>query len=95
MLGQIRSALRITHHKLDDDLQLNIGACKLDLQRVGVDTSSQYDTEKGAIIQKAIELYVKWQYDYCGKGEQFRKNYESMRDALSLSSDFNGGEKHV
>lgn len=95
MLEQIRSALRITHHKLDKDLWLNIDACKLDLQRVGVDISSRYDDGKSAMIQKAIELYVKWQYDYCGKGEQYRKNYETLRDALSLCSDFNGGGKNV
>lgn len=90
MLEGLKTAMRIVHNRLDDDLQLNIDACKLDLQRVGVNTDSLDDLQK-----KAIELYTKWQYDYNGKGEQYRKNYESLRDALSMSSDYNGGDKNV
>jgi len=44
-----------------------------------------------AILKKAIENYVKWQYDFNGKGEDFRKNYERLRDALSLNEDYTEG----
>ena len=90
MLTELKAAMRIVHDKLDSDLQLNIDACKLDLQRVGINTDSLND-----LLKKAIELYAKWQYDYNGKGEQYRKNYESLRDALSMSGDYNGGDKNV
>lgn len=61
----------------------NISACKIDMERAGV-----VNTPDKAIklYDKAIELYCKWQFDFRGKGEEYRKNYEATRDAMSLSS---------
>lgn len=83
VLDKIKTALRISHDKLDEDIINNIGACLLDLKRVGVNVS-----EPDALIDKACELYCKYQYDYQNKGEQFRQSYESLRDALSLCDDY-------
>ena len=82
-LDKIKTALRISHDKLDEDIINNIDACLLDLKRVGVNVS-----EPDALIDKACELYCKYQYDYQNKGEQFRQSYESLRDALSLCDDY-------
>lgn len=83
VLDKIKTALRISHDKLDEDIINNINACLLDLKRVGVNVS-----EPDALIDKACELYCKYQYDYQNKGEQFRQSYESLRDALSLCDDY-------
>lgn len=90
MLDIIKTSLRITHDKLDNDIQLNINACLLDMERVGVNV--KYDND---LVVKACELYVKWQYNYADKGEQYKANYEKMRDGLSLSEDYKAGDIHV
>lgn len=99
MLEQLKTSLRISHNKLDDDLKANILACIEDLKKVGV-TAIEYDGNKDDFIGnelqlKAIELFIKWQYDFNGKGEQFRKNYESLRDSMALSNLYNGGDTDV
>lgn len=86
----IRLSMRISHDKLDGDIQRNIDTCLLDLKRVGVDTAKESE-----LLDKACELYCKWQCDYMGKGEQHEKNYNALRDALSLSREYrerNDGE---
>lgn len=83
MLNDIKLSMRITHNMLDSDIQRNIDACLLDLERVGIDTTNTPDM----LESKAVELYCKWQYDYQGKGEQFHTNYEALRDALSLNKE--------
>lgn len=83
MLEKIKTSLRITHTRLDTDIQSNIDACLEDMRRCGIDTS-----EQTALIQKACELYVKAMYDFGDKGKQFQRNYETLRDSMSLSADY-------
>lgn len=83
MLEQIKKAMRISHNALDSDIQSNISSALADLARVGVNV--EVDDE---LISKAVELYCKWQYEYLGKAEQYQKNYELLRDSLSLSGDY-------
>ena len=89
MLDAIKLSMRITHTKLDSDIQRNIDSCLLDLGRVGVDTS------ESELVTKACELYCKWQYDYHQKGEQYEKNYNNLRDAMSMSGDYKEGDADV
>lgn len=85
MLAKLKTALRIGHSALDEDILNNVDACLLDMKRVGVDTS---DYEHDALLQKCIELYCKSVYNFAGKGEAFQKAYESTRDAISLCGDY-------
>ena len=89
MIDELKKALRLSHDKLDTDIKSNVDACILDLQRVGVKIPSA-DSDLNRLEMKAVELYIKWQYDYGGKGDQYRKNYETLRDSLSLSNGYNG-----
>lgn len=93
MLESIKKSIRRFHNKLDDDIQGNIEACMLDLQRVGVSKAAAISTSKDALIKKAAELYCKWQYDFDGKGEKYEKAYNNLRDALSLCDDYIEGVK--
>lgn len=72
MLESLKNSLRISHNKLDSDIMSNVDACMEDLKRVGVFVPFDAD-DCSAILKKAIENYVKWQYDFNGKGEDFRK----------------------
>lgn len=91
MLNGTKLSLRIYHNELNDDIQSNIDACMLDLQRVGVSKTAAINTSEDALIKKAAELYCKWQYDFGGKGDQFKLAYENLRDALSLCDKYIAG----
>ncbi len=80
---QIRKKMRITHTHSDGDIADNIEAARLDMSRVGIDMQRD-----NTLFDKAIELYCKAQFDYLGKGDQFMKNYEDMRDAMSLTGEY-------
>ena len=82
----IRRSMRISPDRLDGEIADNIETCLTDLKRVGINVCE--NKEPDALINKACELYCKADFDYAGKGEQFRKSYESLRDALSLSGDY-------
>lgn len=93
MLEKIKLSMRIIHSMLDTDITSNIAACMLDLKRVGISDAVAVEKSKDPLINKAAELYCKWQYDFAGKGEQYQKAYEKLRDALSLCEDYIEGEK--
>lgn len=80
---KIRRSMRITHTLLDEEIQNNINTALRDMRRVGVDI-----TKEDALVDKACELYVKSQFDFQGKGDQYRKNYEMLRDAMSMSGEY-------
>jgi len=84
MLAAVKENLRITSTVLDTDLQDDIDAALMDLQRVGIDTSDQSQP----LIIKAVKLYCRWQQDYMGKGEQYCKAYTGLMQALSLAGDY-------
>ena len=84
MLQKMKKSMRISHNDLDSDIERNIETCKLDLNVAGV-----WFKNVDSLIEKAIELYLKWQYDYGGKGEQFEKAYRNLKDALGLCGDYN------
>ena len=75
--------LRISHDALNKEIEGNIAACLLDVARTGVDKSK--DTQ---LLDKACELYCKWQFDFEGKGDRYQKNYEQLRDSMSLAGDY-------
>lgn len=85
---EIKMSLRISHNALDDEIDTLIAACFDELERVGV---SVPDTEAAPPLYKiACELYTKQHMDFLGKGEQFRKGFESLRDAMALSGAYRG-----
>ena len=99
MVKKIRTTLRISHAKLDDDIKSNIETALLDMKRLGIETFTR-DKEgeivlkdsqkelKDALVEKAVELYCKASFDFQGKGEQYQKSYEALRDSLSLSGEY-------
>lgn len=88
MLEKIKIALRIHHTELNNDITANINACMLDMRRVGISAAVAVETSEDGLIQKAAELYCKWQYDFNNKGDKFEQAYNNLRDALSLCEDY-------
>ena len=88
LLEQVRNSIRIKNGNLDEIIQSDVEAGALDMRRVGIQVLTESDElRKDALLYKALELYVKAEEDFQGKGEQYRKNYESLRDALSLDGE--------
>lgn len=88
MLEAIKTALRISHSSLDSDIEANIAAGLLELVRAGVSKEKAVEASEDPLIYKAVELYVKWQYDFQSKGDKFQAAFEKLRDALSLCDDY-------
>ena len=86
MIEQIKLSMRISHDKLDNDIDANINACLRDLTRVGVATAGK---ENDPLIVKSVELYCKWQYNYDGSSDRYERAYTALRDSLSLCGDYN------
>ena len=84
LLDDVKANLRISGNALDVDIQDDIDAALMDLQRVGIDISDQSQP----LIVKAVKLYCRWQQDYMGKGEQYYKAYTGLMQALSLAGDY-------
>ena len=83
-LARLKTALRISHDKLNEEIQYNVDACKKDMMRVGITVINEEDSA----IQKVFELYLKWQYDFMGEGERYEKAYKGMRNGLSLCGEY-------
>ena len=96
LVNDIKTSLRITHNKLDDEIEQHIQACLADMKRVGVAVPCPpffEFSDNNPLIFAAIQLYCKAQYNFLGKGEEFKKGYESLRDVLSMSSGYKADEK--
>ena len=82
LLEKIKNSLRIKHNAIDEDIQEQIEACKLDLNRVGI-------KKINALIIQITKLYVKWHLNYEGEADRYMKAYELMRNGMSLDGDYN------
>lgn len=90
LLEEIKLSLGgINHSKLDDEITQTIRAACLDMQRVGIlDAEDLVKTDP--LARQCVKLYCRGNYNYQGQGERWAAAYESARDSLSLSVDYNG-----
>lgn len=78
-LEKIKLSLRISHSKLDPDLQDEIAACLADLTASGV----TYAKEEAPLVLNAIKLWCKAMYtDDPVKGAEYRRRYELLKGGL-------------
>lgn len=83
----IRTALRISGNNdgITAEIEASAAACKRELEEVGIINTSDSD----ALIVRAYILYAKADFDYAGKGEQFRASFVSLKGALAMAEDYN------
>lgn len=86
---KMRAALRISNTGEAITAEINdvIEACKADLAAVGVETIDETD----ALIIRAITLFCRAEFNFNGKGDQYRESYDLQKMSLSLDMDYNGG----
>ena len=86
-------ALRLSGDAFEPEIKDNINSALLELSRVGVDVSGiTYDSEDAdELVVKACELYCKWHFDFIGKAERYEKNFNELRNALSVTTRYTEG----
>lgn len=91
LLEKIKTNLRISHSKLDEDLGDTINACLKDLRTCGVKVS---DTpadgqETDPLILNAIKLYCRAEFtDDTAKAAAYKERYDSLKSCLMMASGY-------
>lgn len=84
-LNKIKLALRISHDKLDEDIQADIDACLVDLEVCGVVHAPASDP----LIYNAIKLWCRSLYtDDPNKGGEYLRRYESLKACLMMAEGY-------
>lgn len=81
----LKRSLRITHDRLDDDIESDVAACMADLRLVGV----IYADEKDPLIFNAIKLWCKANYtDDTAKAAEYQKRYDALKACLLMAEGY-------
>jgi hypothetical protein len=84
-LGKLKLALRISHDKLDEDIQSDIDACLADLTACGVIHPQVSDP----LIYNAVKLFLRSSYtDDPAKGAEYLKRYEALKSCLQVAEGY-------
>ena len=84
-LEKIKLSLRISHSKLDEDIQADIDACLADLRLCG----GIHAAESDMLILNAIKLWCRSLYtDDTTKAEVYRVRYESLKSCLMVAEGY-------
>ena len=84
-LDKIKTGLRISHDKLDDDIAADVDACLADLKMVGI----VYADETDPLIFNAIKLWCRSLYtDDAAKAAEYLRRYEALRASLSMAEGY-------
>ena len=85
MIERIKLSLRISHTKLDADIQADIDACLADLRVHGI----VHATEDDPLIFNAIKLYCRATYaDDPTKAAEWLRRYEALRSSLQIAEGY-------
>jgi len=81
---QMRSMVRISHTKLDNELGMLKEAYLTDLSMSGVNTIPDGDM----LSLATLRLYLRWQMNYNGEADRYMQAYQSAKIAMSLASEY-------
>ena len=90
LLFKIKTSIRISHNKLDEDVQDSIDACIADLRKVGI-SESKLDTSKelDPLILSAVKSYCKAEYtDDPVKAARYQNGYDALKACLVLAEGY-------
>jgi hypothetical protein len=84
-LTKIKTALRISHNVLDDDIAADIAACLADLKVCGIIDPQETDP----LIYNAIKLWCRSLYtDDTAKGAEYLRRYEALKACLMMAEGY-------
>ena len=85
MLEKIKTALRIKHDALDDDIQATLDACLADLKLCGVVHAAADDP----LMLNAQKLYCRAFYtDDTAKSAEWMQRYEALKACLMMAEGY-------
>ena len=85
LLNKVKTNLRISHSKLDDDVADSIEACLRDLKVCGVQDPDVTDP----LILNAIKLFCKVAYtDDTGKAATYQERYDALKSCLMMAEGY-------
>lgn len=85
IVRRIKLSVRISHSKLDEDIESDIEACLADMRLKGIVNPQPRDP----IIFSAIKLYCRSSYtDDTAKSAEYLRRYEVLRDSLATSEGY-------
>ena len=86
-LEKIKTALRITHDALDDDLMDTAVACLTDLGVCGVRNPGEQEMDP--LILTAVKLYCRADYtEDPDKAARYRECYDTLKSCLMMSTGY-------
>lgn len=86
-IDEVKKAIRISHTKLDAEVQATIDEAKAEMKRVGIEPTKILETD--ALISAAIKAYCKYSYASDMKmREGFFESWEYQIDCLRKSTDY-------
>ena len=84
-LGRLKLALRISHDKLDEDIQADIDACLADLTACGVIHPQISDP----LIFNAVKLFLRSSYtDDPAKSSEYLNRYNALKSCLQMAEGY-------
>lgn len=84
-IEEMRGALRFSTADMDAEIGRKMAVALAELGRVGVNAAA--DTEPTATLRDyAQELFCKAEFNFDGRGKDFRQAFESLRDAMKCTS---------
>ena len=90
LLQKIKTSLRISHDKLDSDVQDTIDACLADLRLCGVkETKLDPAKDLDPLILNAVKLYCRKEYtDDPVKAARYQEGYDSLKACLKMAEGY-------
>lgn len=92
LLAKIKNNMRIRHTALDTAITDDINAGALELERAGVpayiEVNGNKEIKNDELIQTAIRYFVMSVENYNDRGQQYQQSFENLRNAMSLSGEY-------
>ncbi|MCI8838141.1 MAG: hypothetical protein HFG74_08780 [Hungatella sp.] len=84
---EMRTMLRIRHEGLDGELEGLREAFLKDISMCGVNTIPEGD----ALTRACLRLYLRWQENYNGEADRYKRAYMETKTAMSLAAEYREG----
>ena len=84
---KLRKRVRVMSDSSDEEIMDLVASCKIELEMSGV-----YGDESDPTYYQALVLYCKGNYGYDDDTERFQLAFAKLRDAMSLSGDYDRKE---
>ena len=90
LINVAKTALRLMTDALDEELTDEIEACLQRLHLAGAEGA-----DRDPLVKDAVRAYVRWQHDFCGRGNEWKTCFEELRDAMGLADEYNGAREEA